>query len=89
MAEAGGGDAVGRGGEGGEAAQHLPHPVAVRGPRRRPPREQWIIHQDAQQVEVQPVPAQIVLQEEAAAQVRERGLTRGGLLFFESNISKK
>ena len=78
MAEAGGGDAVGRGGEGGEAAQHLPHPVAVRGPRRRPPREQWIIHQDAQQVEVQPVPAQIVLQEEAAAQVRERGLTRGG-----------
>ena len=78
MAEAGGGEVVGEGGEGREAAQHLPRPAPAQGPRRRPPREQWIIHQDAQPVEVQPEPAQIVLHEEAAAQVRERGLTRGG-----------
>ena len=43
-AEAGGGEVEG---EGEEAVPH-PRPAAARGPRRRPPREQWLLRQEDQ-----------------------------------------
>ena len=47
MAEAGGGEVVGGGGDVEEAAPEMPLPEAIRGPRqrRRPPREEWIVNQ--------------------------------------------
>ena len=60
MAEAGGGGEEGGGGDVvQEAVLHMPIPDAMQGPRprRRPPREQWILRQDAlpgQQAAAQP-----------------------------------
>ena len=66
MAEAGGGEEEGGGGDVvKEAGLQMPIPEAMKGqrPRRRPPREQWLLRQDA------------VPEQQAAAQPQAQHLT--------------
>ena len=86
---ANGPDPGGGGEEGGEQGLN-PRPAAARVPRRRPPRERWLLVQHPPQqigdqeppvdnpIEVQQAPVHFNLQEEVEAQVQARGLTRGG-----------
>ena len=54
-AEAGGGEVEGEGGEEEEAVPN-PRPAAAQGPRRRPPREQWLLRQEDQGAQQPPQP---------------------------------
>ena len=86
-AEARGGEAEGGGGEGREAAPHPdvarvgraiaphpPRPAPAHGPRRRPPREQWVLQQDA--LVAQQPPQQAVDPAQSIRHNMEAGLCR-------------